>query len=242
MMYDCFIYFIATNIFRLPNNIMTLCVSAWPPLQCVPGVKWPGCSVVWRLRMSGSVLPLLLCAFHGMQRDNFTSTFLSASTWCGTLTCEGKGHPITYHESTQWEWTYNSTHSQPSCQMGVGGQCHIPAATPQERNLVAIVEEADVERNWYLKTSQKSSNIIHVTFHLHQQSKHRVSLLVLCMKFSVLTLFFISSGFLDGVRNEVVKYLRLIYIFYNFIPLLVFINISHSPYHYHCVVPFSDHL
>jgi len=47
-------------------------------------------------------------------------------------------------------------------------------------------------------------------FHLHQQFKHRVSLLGLCMKFSLLTQFFISSGFLDRVRTEVVKYLEVI--------------------------------
>jgi len=86
MMYDSFIYFIATNIFRLPNYIiMTLCVSAWPPLQCVPGVKWPGsedrhsppCSVeVKNEWICTSTSPVCL---HGMQRDNFTSTFLSAS-------------------------------------------------------------------------------------------------------------------------------------------------------------------
>jgi len=61
--------------------------------------------------------------------------------------CEGKGHPITYHEGTQGEWRYSSTHSHPSCQMGIGGQCHIPTASPKERNLVAVVEEAVVEHN-----------------------------------------------------------------------------------------------
>ena len=165
---------------------MTLCVSTWPPLHCVPGVKWPGCEDHHSPPCSVEVKNEWICTstspvcLHGMQRDNFTFTFLSASTWCGTLTCEGKGHPITYHEGTQWEWRYSSTHSQPSCQMG---QCHIPAASPQERNSVAIVEEAVVEWNWCLKTSQKTNGIIHVMFHLHQQSKHRVSLLGLCLNF-----------------------------------------------------------
>jgi len=68
-------------------------------------------------------------------------------TFTFTLTCEGKGLPITYHEGTQGEWRYSCTHSQPSCQMGVSGQCHIPAASSQERTLIAIVEEVDVEHN-----------------------------------------------------------------------------------------------
>jgi len=68
-------------------------------------------------------------------------------TFAFTLKCEGKGLPITYHEGTQQEWKYSSTHSQPSCQMGVGGQCHIPAASPRERTSIAVVEEADVKRN-----------------------------------------------------------------------------------------------
>jgi len=86
MMYDCFIYFITTNIFRLPNYIiMTLCVSAWPPLQC-SGVKWPGCEDHHSPPCSVEVKNEWICTstspvcLHGMQRDNFTSAFLSAST------------------------------------------------------------------------------------------------------------------------------------------------------------------
>jgi len=44
-----------------------------------------------------------------------------------------------------------------------------------------------------------------VMFHLHQHSKYRVILLGLCMKFSLMTQFFISNGFLVRVRTEVVK-------------------------------------
>jgi hypothetical protein len=142
---------------------------------------------------------------HGMQWDDFTSTFLSAITWCGTLMCEGKGHPITHLEGTQGEWRCSSTYSQPWCQMGVGSQCHIPAASPQERTSIAILEAANMEHNWCLNTSQTTTSIIQVVFHLYQQSKHRVSLLSLCIKFSLMTQFFIPSGFLGKVRIEVAK-------------------------------------